>query len=153
MAHVLGARESNGRMVKCGKFINNNGKENMRYLMCGVFALAAMVSGWAQAQSNEQNPELVECIEPGMMIVPEGSKASSDEMLAAQRAVNSYIATSKTFLNCLLANEKTIGDALTYEQKKSSITRYNLTVARMQRLVESYNKQLRAYQQSHNDAG
>ena len=125
----------------------------MRYLKFGILALAVLMSSWVKAQSAEQSAELTECVEPDMMLLPEGSKASSDEMLAAQVAVNRYISDTKNFLSCLLANEKTIGDALTYEQKKSSITRYNLAVARMERLVESYNKQLRTYQQSHNEAG
>ncbi|EGG99574.1 hypothetical protein imdm_945 [gamma proteobacterium IMCC2047] len=125
----------------------------MRYLKFGILALAVLMSSWVKAQSAEQNAELAECVEPDMMLLPEGSKASSDEMLAAQVAVNRYISDTKNFLSCLLAYEKTIGDALTYEQKKSSITRYNLAVARMERLVESYNKQLRTYQQSHNEAG
>jgi len=126
---------------------------NMRYLMCCVFALAGVMSGLVQADPAEQGAELTACVEPGLMVVAEGHKASSDDMLEAQRDVNRYITTTKTFLNCLLANEKTVGDALTYEQKKDSITRYNLAVARMERLIESYNQQLKAYQQVNSDEG
>lgn len=123
----------------------------MRYLMCCVFALAGVMSGLVQAESAEQGAELATCVEPGLMVVAEGHKASSDDMLQAQRDVNRYITTTKTFLKCLLANEKVVGDALTYEEKKSSITRYNLAVARMERLIETYNEQLRIYQQANSD--
>ncbi len=120
----------------------------MRYLMCCVFALAGVVSGLVQADPTEQDAELTTCVDPGLMVVVEGHKASSEDMLQAQEDVSGYITTTKTFLKCLLTNEKTVGDALTYEQKKSSITRYNLAVARMERLIETYNQQLRIYQQA-----
>jgi len=123
----------------------------MRYLMCCVLAFAGVISGLVQAEPAEAGVELAACVDPGMMIVSEGSKASSDDMLQAEQDVTRYIDTTKTFLNCLLANEKAVGDALTYEQKKSSITRYNLAVARMERLIENYNLQLRTYQQANND--
>lgn len=125
---------------------------NMRYLVCCVVILSGLVSGVVYAEETTQpTAELETCLEPGMMLVPDGNKASSEDMLQAQQDVNSSITTTKAYLTCLLANEKAIGDALTYEQKKTSIIRYNLAVTRMERLVDSYNQQLRAYQQVNNE--
>ena len=80
-----------------------------------------------------------------MMLIPDGNNASSQDMLDTQAKVEAYIANTREYLNCLLTSEKAIGDALTYEQKKDSITSYNLAVARMEGLVDSFNQQLRTY--------
>jgi len=124
----------------------------MRYLVCCVTILLGLVSSTVYADDTGQPmTELETCLEPGMLLVPGGSKASSEQMLQAQQDVNASIAATKAYLACLLGNEKAIGDALTYEQKKTSIMSYNLAVARMERLVDSYNQQLKVYQQSNNE--
>jgi len=114
--------------------------------------LSGLISGVVYAEETAQpTAELETCLEPDMILLPSGNKASSEQILQAQQDVNGSIATTKAYLACLLANEKAIGDALTYEQKKTSIMRYNLAVARMERLVDSYNQQLKIYQQANND--
>jgi len=114
--------------------------------------LLGLVSSIVYADDTDQPmTELEACLEPGMLLVPGGSKASSEQMLQAQQDVNASIVVTKAYLACLLANEKTVGDALTYEQKKTSIMSYNLAVTRMERLVDSYNQQLKIYQQSNNE--
>ena len=106
------------------------------------------VSMICQAEQQVQGAALNECLEPELMIVPDGHKASSKVMLQVQGAVETYIQDTEVFLACLLGAEKAQGDALTFEQKKESITRYNLAVARLEGLVEGFNQQLRAYKKS-----
>lgn len=121
----------------------------MRYLVCWVAILSGLLTSAVSAEEGAQpGVEAEVCVEVGMVLVPDGNKASSEEMLQAQKSVNNAVVASKAYLACLLANEKAIGDALTFEQKKASITRYNLAVARLERLVETYNQQLRVYQQA-----
>lgn len=119
----------------------------MRWLACCLVVVSGVVSGvtWAEEPVQQRAPAENECREPEMMLIPDGNNASSPEMLDSQAQVELYIANTRNHLNCLLASEKAIGDALTYEQKKDSIMRYNLAVARMEGLVESFNQQLRTY--------
>lgn len=123
----------------------------MRYLRKALFTTLLLLAWASHAEVQSEITLPATCDEPGLLALPEGNKASSEEMLKAQGDVNDYVERTKLFLKCLLANEKHIGDALTYEQKKASITKYNLAVARMQRLVEQYNRQLSVYQQLHSD--
>ena len=115
----------------------------MRWLACCLL----VVSGFVSAQELlEQNGGVVsDCREPDVMIMTDGNNASSQEMLDFQKTVEAYVANTREHLNCLLLVEKEIGDALTYEQKKESITRYNLAVERVDGVVEGFNEQLRVY--------
>ena len=72
-------------------------------------------------------------------------------MLSVQSTVEAYISDTQAFLDCLLEAEKAQGETLTFEQEKQSITRYNLAIARMEGLVESFNQQLRAYKRANAD--
>ena len=115
----------------------------MRWLVCCLLVASGFVSA---QQLPEQNGAAVNvCGEPDMMIMPDGNNASSQEMLDSQSITEDYIANTRTYLACLLSAEKEIGDALTYQQKKQSISRYNLAVERVGGVVERFNQQLRIY--------
>ena len=116
----------------------------MRWLVCCLLVVSGFVS--AQELQEQNGPAMKECSEPDIMIMPDGNNASSQEMLDSQQIVEGYVANTRDYLNCLLSAEKEIGDALTYEQKKESITRYNLAVERVGGVVERFNQQLRIYQ-------
>lgn len=113
----------------------------LAFLLVGFSTLS-----WAETQAER----LVEnsCREPEMLIVPDGHKASSTHMLQSQQDVEAYIENAQAYLDCLLAAEKAQGEALSFEEKKNSIMRYNLAVARLEGVVESFNQQLRAYKQA-----
>lgn len=115
----------------------------MRWLVCCLLVVSGLVL--AEESVQQEGSAVIECREPDMMLIPDGNNASSQEMLDSQAIVESYIIITKDYLTCLLGVEKEIGDALTYEQRKDSITRYNLAVARVEGLVESFNQQLRTY--------
>lgn len=116
----------------------------MRWLV--FFLMGVSVSVWAEPST--EVPSADDCREPDMMIVPDGHKVSSNEMLKAQQNVETYIEETQVFLECLLTTEKAQGEAMTFEEKKDSIMRYNLAVARLEGLVESFNQQLRAYKKT-----
>jgi len=116
----------------------------MRWLACCLLVVSSF--SWAEEEVLGTETAPNECREPEMMLIPDGNKASSQDMLESQVTVEAYITGTRDYLNCLLNFEKSIGDALTYEQKKDSIMRYNLAIARMEGLVDSFNQQLRTYQ-------
>lgn len=116
----------------------------MRWLVCCLLVVSGFVS--AQEPQEKNGAVVKECHEPDIMVIPDGNNASSQEMLDSQQIIEGYVANTRVYLACLLSAEKEIGDALTYEQKKESITRYNLAVERVGGVVESFNQQLRIYQ-------
>lgn len=115
----------------------------MRWLV--FLLLCTSTSSWAESFAGELLPGT--CNEPEMIIVPDGHKASSAEMLKAQQQVESSVEATKVYLDCLLDAENALGETITLEQKKDSIMRYNLAVARLEGLVDSFNQQLKAYKQ------
>jgi hypothetical protein len=115
----------------------------MRWLV--FLLLCTSTSSWAESLAGELLPGT--CNEPEMIIVPDGHKASSAEMLKAQQQVESSVEATKVYLDCLLDAEDALGETITLEQKKDSIMRYNLAVARLEGLVDSFNQQLKAYKQ------
>jgi len=116
----------------------------MRWLAGSLLVVSGFL--WADEPVLEVHATANDCSEPEMTFIPDGSDASSQDMLEVQAKVELHIADTKDYLNCLLSVEKTIGDALTYDQKKDSISRYNLAIARMEGVVDSYNQQLKSYQ-------
>lgn len=116
----------------------------MRWLV--LFLMGVSVSVWAELPVESSTND--GCREPDMMIVPNGNKASSAEMLSAQKDVETYVQDTQAFLDCLLKSEKAQGETMTFEDKKDSIMRYNLAVARLEGLVENFNQQLRAYKKT-----
>lgn len=116
----------------------------MRWLVCCLLVISGFVS--AQELQEVDGYGVKECNEPEIMIMPDGNNASSPEILDSQQIVENYVISTRDYLNCLLSEEKAIGDALTYERKKELIARYNLAVERVSRVVERFNQQLRIYQ-------
>lgn len=125
----------------------------MRHLVYCLLVIVTIISGRVSAEEPvvALAPVANECFGPEALLVPGGSNVSSQEMLDAQANIELYITATRGYLNCLLAAEKVIGDALTYEQRKESVTRYNLAIARMEALVERFNEQLRTYKQVNKD--
>lgn len=121
----------------------------MRWLVCSLLIVSSFV--YAQQSQAKNGAQVQDCQAPGIIAVPDGNNASSQEMLDAQPIIEDYIANTRAYLTCLLSAEQEIGDALTYEQKKESITHYNLAVDRAEAVVERFNKQLRVYQHANEE--
>jgi len=85
--------------------------------------------------------------------VPNGAKATKEEMLAAQKTVKAYDAAVKTYTDCLkTAQDAEIaagGDKLTDEQRNKIIDKYagksNAEVDKVQKLADKFNIELKAY--------
>jgi hypothetical protein len=70
--------------------------------------------------------------------IPDGSKATQEEMIAAQKAIKSYVAETQEYLSCV-----------EFEGKGRSggewTRRYNEASNRMEKLASEFNKQLKAF--------
>lgn len=85
--------------------------------------------------------------------VPNGSKASKDEMIAAQKAVKAYDADVKTYTECLKKEQDAEiaagGDKMTDDQKAKVAGKYvdkqNVEVDKLQKIADKFNAELKAY--------
>jgi hypothetical protein len=85
--------------------------------------------------------------------IPNGSKATKDEMVAAQRSVKAYDAAVKGFTDCLKTEQDAEiaagGDKMTDEQKAKIAGRYaakqNTEVDKLQKAADRFNIELKAF--------
>lgn len=99
-------------------------------------------------------PALAECTAPENTVkIPNGSKATKDEMIAAQRSVKSYDAAVKVYTDCLKTEQDAEiaagGDKMTEEQKNKVVGKYaerqNNEVDKLQKAADKFNIELKAY--------
>jgi hypothetical protein len=95
-----------------------------------------------------------ECAIPdGKVDIPNGSKATKDEMVAAQRAVKAFDAAVKTYTECLKTEQDAAiaagGDQMTQEDHDKVVAKFversNAQVDRVQKIADKFNAELRAY--------
>jgi hypothetical protein len=99
-------------------------------------------------------PAFADCTAPSLTLsVPDGSKATKDEMLAAQRTIKEYNAAVTDFTACL-QNERDAkiaagGDKMSDSdrQRVSSEynTRANAVVDKLQKLADKFNSERKAF--------
>lgn len=84
---------------------------------------------------------------------PNGAKASQEEMLAAMKATKQYDADVKVYLSCLDDETDALVNALGTDAKPEQIQqvkakqnlKHNAAVDDLQKYVDAFNVQLRAY--------
>ena len=100
------------------------------------------------------SPAYAECTPPTLnFTIPDGSKASKDEMLAASHAIKDSNASVLAYGDCLKTEQDAKiaagGDQMKDEQKlkiaNEYITRNNAVVEKLQKLADQFNIELRAY--------
>jgi hypothetical protein len=85
--------------------------------------------------------------------MPNGSKATKDEMVATKKAINAYDAAIKTYGECLKTEQDAAiaagGDKMTDEQRDKIEARYaemtNAQVEKVQKIADKFNAELRAW--------
>ena len=79
--------------------------------------------------------------------IPDGSTATKDEMIAAQKAVQAYDAAVKTYTDCLQQEQQAQldagGDKVKLQKKYAELN--NVQVEKVQQLADKFNTELRAY--------
>lgn len=85
--------------------------------------------------------------------IPNGSKATKDEMIAAQRSVKAYDAAVKEYAECLKTEQEAEiaagGDKMSEEDKLRIASRYaerqNAEVDKLQKAADRFNIELKAF--------
>ena len=88
-----------------------------------------------------------ECGYPREVSVPDGTSATTDQMVAGQEAVKVYMAEMEAYLACLDA--EVAAEAETEEQTEEAkalhVKRYNAAVDSMESVAARFNDEVRAY--------
>ena len=115
-------------------------------LIIGIAAYSAMA-----ADSKSAFGELSEkCTYPQQPSIPNGSKASKDEMLAAQKSIKEYQAQAQDFRTCI-DNMIAVWDSQGGEadeialKKTTAVDFYNKSVADEEQVADLFNTAIRAY--------
>jgi hypothetical protein len=85
------------------------------------------------------------CEAPSPVAMPDGSKATRDQMLAAQAQVKAYQASMNEFIACIDSELDAQGEKAPDEFKSLMVSRHNAAVAEMEGVAASFNDQLRAF--------
>ena len=104
-----------------------------------IFLIAATIC-FSQASA--------ECSTPDPASIPDGAKATSEEMVEAQTYVKQYIAEMELYLVCLDEEAAALEEPPTEEQSQSHTQRHNTAVDSMEAVAAQFNEQVRAYKQA-----
>jgi len=88
------------------------------------------------------------CDYPALVAVPDGVKATIDQMVAAQASVKSYMENMDTYLNCVNQELDAAGDDAPDEFKAIMVGRHNAAVAEMEAIAASFNDQIAAFRKA-----
>ena len=109
-----------------------------------IFGIVSAQSALAQVEA--ASTEVIEtCPLPEKPSIPNGLKASEEEMLEAQKGIKDYIAQGDAVLACLDGLRTSWGETPTEEQLQINELFYNKMVDEMQAVGELFNSAVRAY--------
>jgi len=114
----------------------------MRALATGIVAVAAGLPLAVFAA----------CENPTLVTVPDGAKATKEELLAAQGNVKTYMAAVEAYLACINEEMSAAGEDAPEEFKALMTTRYNSAVTEMETVAAKFNEQVRAYRAANPEA-
>lgn len=109
-----------------------------------IFGIVSAQSALAQAEA--ASTEVIEtCPLPEKPSIPNGLKASEEDMLDAQRGIKDYITKGEAVLACLDGLRQSWGETATEEQIQINDLFHNKMVDEMQAVGELFNSAVRAY--------
>ena len=109
-----------------------------------IFGIVSAQSALAQAEA--ASTEVIEtCPLPEKPSIPNGLKASEEDMLDAQKGIKDYIAKGEAVLACLDGLRQSWGETATEEQIQINDLFHNKMVDEMQAVGELFNSAVRAY--------
>lgn len=122
----------------------------MKYLKILALSMSLAASGaWA-----------ADCTAPDAPEVPNGAKASYDDMVAGQQAVKEFQQNNKEYLNCMeqdisasaaaAKNVKASDDekAVAIKQHNAAVQAYNAAIAREEKLAKDFNGALQEFKKA-----
>ena len=111
-----------------------------------AFAACAALLVVSAAGAQSLSTLAPDCRTPGAAPeIPDGTKATEDDLVGAQKRLKAYLADGDEYLSCLQSAEASLGDTITPEQRAIVLGAYNAHVDVMQALGESFNTAVRAF--------
>jgi hypothetical protein len=89
-----------------------------------------------------------ECSRPETASIPNGTTATSEEMVEAQTYVKQYIAEMELYLACLDQQEAALTEPPAEEQAKLHTQLHNNAVDSMENVAAKFNEQVRAFKKA-----
>lgn len=89
------------------------------------------------------------CPYPEVVSVPDGSKATTEEMVASQTSIKQYMGEMEAYLDCMDREEEEFKREATDEELQAHqqlhTQRHNAAVDQMEKIAAEFNDQVRAY--------
>jgi len=113
-----------------------------RVIVAGLVLVGSVLA----APVNAADLDLSSCSIPALPTLPDGSKATQDEMVTASGAVKAYLAENDKALKCMESARAALGEeALSEEQVANYTTLYNGIVDAAHQVGEGWNTAVRAF--------
>lgn len=80
-------------------------------------------------------------------LYPDGAEADLAQMVAGQKAVKAYVATSEECLECLTAAGEAATEIESDEEKTARIEEHNASVDAQEAVAGEFNASIRAYKE------
>lgn len=106
---------------------------------------AAALYQEAQAQGGDDEPpqRVGDCVPPAIPPLPDGTAASTEEMVTAQSRVREFVAAGERYLKCLAL---VIDDKKrTTVERNAAVGEHNRMVAAMEEIAAAFNEQIRKF--------
>ena len=134
-----------------GSIINNHNTDmntmNTGKILTSIFTslILLLTCSHCFAETAASTEILKKCKAPSPPSIPNGNRASEEEMVEAQGKLKAYIAEGDNYLACLQEIEITWGPEATDEQKTVLTIYHNSVVESMQNSADLFNSALRVY--------
>lgn len=89
-----------------------------------------------------------DCTKPSAPEIPDGAKASQDNMLAVQEDVKDFIAEGRQYLSCVKNQEAGLAEDASTEERQAVVDRYNAMIDKMKTASNQYNEAVKEYQKT-----
>ncbi len=86
-----------------------------------------------------------DCSRPDAPAIPDGSKATKEQMIEGQQAVKAYMAGTNQYLECLTQQSKDSAETDTDETKAVRLQSYNAAVTDMEEVAASFNGEIKKW--------
>jgi peptidyl-prolyl cis-trans isomerase A (cyclophilin A) len=151
---ICGAQDPEIGVVEAEAALATNGRRRAVFALENYFASAdpahptyerAVALYRAAVPENQQSASqpIDGCDEPQAPQVPDGSKATMEEMIAGQTAVREFVADGELYLACLA--EVIDDEEKPTEQRNAAIAAHNRMVTAMEETAERFNGEIRRF--------
>ena len=86
-----------------------------------------------------------ECTRESAPNIPDGKNASEADLIAAQQAVKSYMASAEAYIACLQEEQKAAGEEEPAEAKAARLQSHNATADEMNVVATGFNEAIKAF--------